>query len=208
MALLSACLAAANALAADAPPFRPDRPSVVVAPVFNHAVLFSAPVGWQEANKQSNAQSLLMEMLPRGQTLGDWRELITLKALRGFGDTPNMTPGIYLAMEAGRIAPACEGESIKTSMGDIKVDGYPAHVAVLGCPTVRGAGRGEVALHVAILAGRDLVVLQKAVRAAPFTKDTAPMTAKNARAVYETLGPIKLCERGKDPGECLARPVR
>lgn len=81
-------------------------------------------------------------------------------------------------------------------------------MAVLGCPTVRGTGRGEVALHVAILAGRDLVVLQKAVRAAPFTRDSAPITAKNARAVYDTLGPIKLCERNADPGECLARPAR
>lgn len=213
-AIFSAFLAVAPATAADAPSARGDgaanapKPTTMVVPLFSQVVIFNVPSGWQRGNERSTERSYLLEIVPGDQTVLDWKEMISLSAYRAIGENPEATPANFLNGAAGKMREHCAGEAITTALGALKVDGYPAYAAILGCPEVRGARRGEVGLHVAMMVGKDLITFQRALRGRPFTAATSPISPATARGAYGEFGPIKVCDKVPDMGPCLARAQR
>ena len=186
----------------------------VSVPIFSQTIMFTLPGGWKPAYENDAKDSYMLEFVPQGQTVEKWQEMITVQGIRNLAKNPQATPGALIANIAGGLKKICGDELIFQSLGNMKIDSFDAHAAILGCARVEveafGAktGQGELAYYLAIKGTNDMYVVQRAIRGAAFAKSDALISPANAVEFMSAMQPIKVCERSNSLGECTARAAR
>ena len=182
------------------------QPVTTSTPLFSQVVVFTLPAGWKAAHKSESPNGYLIEFIPQGQDIKAWKDLVTLQAYRGLGRKPEASPKNFLGMVASRMEKACPGKAVAQSLGDGKVDGFDAHVAVLGCGSI--GGKSEIAVYLAIRGSDDLYMIHRAFRGEPFDRAKPPLDADQARQAIAALRPVKICERSEPQAQCWQRKPR
>lgn len=170
-------------------------------PLFGRVLSFTLPAGMDVANRRDNGTNVLIEYVPRGETLGNWTRLVTIQAYRGLGRSPLSSAEI--ARQA--FFPAtCNRGPIWRDSGEQAIErGLTRSVIVTGCASLpRGAypralpGAGEQDF---IYMFRDaetiytLYTLNYAVRGAPFAVNAPPVPIDTAEALLrQTFGVVSL----------------
>jgi hypothetical protein len=95
----------------------------------NENLLAKLPAGFKIDFQQKNKDMLINEMVPVGETVNNWTEMVTVQVFYNLNATPDQFKG---KMEAG-MAAACPGsESHEIAQGD--ENGYPSIVWLQSCP--------------------------------------------------------------------------
>jgi hypothetical protein len=129
----------------------------------NENLLVAMPKGYKVGFSDKNARQQMTEMVPDGQSVKDWTDMITVQIF--FGMT-NVTPEAYKQRLEKLWAENCKGAQ-SSPVGQGNERGYPVIVWLQDCPLNQKTGKPEVTLLKAI-SGRDsFYVVQKAFRFKP-----------------------------------------
>ena len=170
---------------------------VQVSPVFSQVVAFSTPVRFVTGDEQGAGRFYIRELVPRGETVNRWTEMITVTGLQGAATAPNLTPLRGLQTIASSFAKACPDTFNALPLGRLRIGTYDAVAAVLSCGTnlQLRTPRSETALIVSFRGRQDLYSLQWAVRGAPSSVELALHRARWLKRLAR-LQPIRVCSPG------------
>lgn len=163
-------------------------------------LLVSLPPGdWVVGHSEARGDQMITEYVPRGQTVEDWSEMLTVQIFRG-DPTPALAFLERMKAVADREQP-CDVTDFHM-MGSRKVNGYDGSRAQLYCDRNKRSGKGETAI-IQALRGRDsLYVVQRAWRGQPFTAKAVSWTREQSLAWHTHLNTVSVCD-SRDP----ARPA-
>ena len=191
----------------------PDTPSMqVIAPIFSQLVVWQMPAGFHGDYETTRGDSYIIEAVPRGQTVQDWRQIVTITGLKGAATDTRATPTDLAANLAKRFKDDCPDSYEGREMDAPVVEGHAAYAALISCgslpPEDQLPAHSETALVVAIQGAHDFYTVQWSERGAP---QDGPMRQDMATwyARLKSLQPIAVCDRV--PGEqapfpnCLAQ---
>lgn len=139
---------------------------VVVAPVFSQLVAFTAPDDFQEGDEIVNGPSYLHEIVPQGETVESWHQMITLSGAKGRRTADAAADALNFAqLLASGYNAACPDDFTATELGTPKVTGAVATFAFfVGCGKVQGSETSESMVALVMVGSHDLYTLQWAER--------------------------------------------
>lgn len=190
MPSLPAVLPIALALSLAALP-APARDRIVVSPVYSQLVAVPVPDGFHGDYEAEQAGSYILELVPQGQTVDDWRQMITLTGGKGVAGKVSVVDAATSIAEGYR--QACPDTFAVRSLPAPQPKGAVAVFAGwVGCGTVDG--HAEAMTFLVLQGQTDLYTLQWAERgpAQATAPDPDPAVWK-PRA--DALGLARLCAR-------------
>jgi hypothetical protein len=129
----------------------------------NENLLVAMPDGYVTGFQDKNAKQQMTEMVPRGQSVKDWTEMVTVQIFFGM---INVTPEAYKQRLEKLWAETCKGAE-SSPIGQGSERGYPVIVWLQFCPLNKDTGKPEVTLLKAIAGKDSFYVVQKAFRFQP-----------------------------------------
>lgn len=166
---------------------------------YGRIVAFPMPADFVAVYEAEQDGSYLLELVPTGEGVEDWSQMITLSAAEGLaaqiGDPLQMA-----SMIGGGFRDACPKTFWGSDEGAQQVDGADAaHLVAFSCGD-SGAGQAEVALILVAVSGADLFTLQWATRGPGSTAQVLPDMGE-WRARGEALLRLRLCPvvAGEEP---------
>ncbi len=200
--LALACSLSAAALAEE----RSARPATATAisPIFGQLVSFSVPLNFVAAHENTKDRFYIREAVPRGETVNQWSQMITVTGAKGAATAPDFTPQIMAGLLAAGFRKACP-ETFAVKTVEVRTSGAQGATAnLVGCGRVNGAadGHSEIALIIVIRGAQDAYTIQWAERSGA---TTAPaLDAVKWQERLQMLMPIRLCPI--KPGEPAPYP--
>ena len=166
---------------------------------YERIVAFPMPTDFVAVHEAEQDGSYLLELVPSGETVQDWSQMITLSAAEGLahqiGDPLDMA-----SMIGGGFRDACPETFWGSDEGAQDVEGAEAaHLVAFSCGD-SGGGQAEIALILVALSGADLFTLQWAERGPASAAQVLPeMAAWRSRG--EALLRMRLCPvlAGEEP---------
>jgi hypothetical protein len=128
-----------------------------VTPVFGRIVAFTAPDRFRPAYEAGTAQSYILELVPKGESVDTWSEIITLTATR-----PSRAPAAMVAIMDRQLRRACPARVSGFDMG--RVGQGRAHF--FACDRLED-GRGQNFVIIAFASPEAIFTLQYARRSQP-----------------------------------------
>lgn len=206
-ALCSLALAQGGAQrGSDAPAVLQAAPTVrSIIPVFSQLVVFSYPGGFFPAFEEAKNGSYIQESVPKGESVQNWSQMITVTGAKGLASNPDMSPVSFANELAALFRNACPASFAGKGLGEFKLDGHDAFVAVISCGSVNAAesARSESALVIVIKGKQDYYTLQWAERGKA-SRGPLPFDGAKWSGRLKQLGPLALCPIV--PGEAAPYP--
>ena len=177
------------------------------APVYDSVVVFALPGGFEPAFENEQNGAYILELVPQGQSLDAWTEMLTLTGVDNAQQNAGMSAKeivdwglekIARGYEAGCLQPLTF-EAFNDPPPPGAEDGVLAHV---GCPEVRQTGQSEQMMFWLAVREGDLFTLQWAERG-PAT-DSLTFDPPKWFDRFEVLKAMALC--GPEPGEKAPYP--
>lgn len=137
------------------------QPAILVAPVFGQLVAFAPPPGFHDGDEIVNGASYLHEIVPKGETVADWSQMVTLSGGKGMAtaDPQADAEGFAQSMAAGYNA-ACPDSFTAVGLDAPPIQGARAvFAAYLGCGD-NGAGQSEAVAFFVMVGRQDIYTLQ------------------------------------------------
>jgi hypothetical protein len=140
--------------------------TLLVAPVFSQIVAFTAPDGFQDGDEINNGPSYLHEIVPNGETVNAWSQMITLSGAkdRATGN-PAADAVAFAQLLADGYKGACPDSFTAEQLNAPAITGAVASFAFyVGCGTVQGSEVSESMVALVIVGSHDIYTLQWAER--------------------------------------------
>ena len=194
--LASALLASTSPSHTQKPMSKPaDLPPsfTAISPIFGQLVSFSMPSNFIVGFENTNNGRYTREAVPKGETVQQWSEMITVTGAKGLAGSPNGVPENFALTIAAGFKRACPEAFAAKAWGATKIGEHDAFMAVVGCGRVgNGAAvHSETALIIAIKGTTDVYTLQWAERGA--AADKAEVENAKWQDRLKRLSPIRLC---------------
>lgn len=196
--LLALALGACSADARQDNARQSDLATATTIPLFTRTLAFQLPADIVVANRQQNGTNVLIEFVPRGETLANWTRLVTIQAYRGLGASPLTSAEIahsafypaacsngplYRVGAEGEAAPGLRRTIVATGCASLPAGAYPQALA--------GAGEQDF-----IMMFRDvetIYTINYAVRGVPFAPSRPPIALGSGEAVLRgVFGVVRL----------------
>ena len=129
----------------------------------NENLLVTMPDGYIVGFQDKNAKQQMTEMVPRGQSVKDWTEMVTVQI---FFNMTDVTPAAYKQRLEKLWVENCKGAE-SSPIGQGEELGLPVIVWLQVCPLNKDTGKPEVTLLKAIAGKDSFYVVQKAFRFQP-----------------------------------------
>ena len=203
---LGLLLAAANpAPAEDAQKRSPPASFTVISPIWSQLVRFSTPSGFIPAHENTKDTFYIRESVPRGETVQQWTQMITVTGTKGLAGNPNYSPQGHAGSITTGFQRACPESFAAKGFGPVKFGDQEAFAAVAACGKVEGSadGHSETALIIAIKGSADVYTIQWAERGASQPSIPAIDEAKWRGRLHDLM-PIRFCPIV--PGEAAPYP--
>lgn len=137
----------------------------VMSPIFSQLVMFAQPADFIVRFENAKGGSYIREAVPKGETVEDWSQMITVTGLKGASETGQLTPQTFFENIAGGFKQACPETFTSIVLKPIKVNGHATYAAVASCGSVQaGKPRSETAAMLVIQGTKDFYTLQWAER--------------------------------------------
>lgn len=182
-------------------------------PIFSQRFMHGLPAGWKPAFEQTAGGRYIIEYLPAGQTVHDWREMITVQGFRNMAKVPGASPRRILEVMIEQHRKICGERLVSKLLGEGRVDSYSAFTAIIGCngiqsnhPSGLRTGQGEIAYYIAIQGTNDIYLIHRAARFE--TGTSAQQVVDQVTRGMGATGPIKLCELDVPQTACWERRPR
>jgi len=201
-------LAAIGLLCASAAPSHAESPAApasltVISPVFGQLVRFSMPANFKAVSENTKEAFYIREAVPKGETVTQWSQMITVTGARGQASAANFSPQGLAGVIAGGFKRACPDSFVAKGLGATKFGDRDAYAAVAGCGKVGADGHSEIALIIAVQGSSDAYTIQWAERAGAASSSPDIDETKWQGRLRELM-PIRLC--AIVPGEAAPYP--
>jgi hypothetical protein len=187
---------AATASHAEGPAPKSGAPAsmTAISPIFGQLVRFSMPAGFIVVSEHADGPSYIREATPKGESTGQWTQMITVTGHKGLAGNPKFTPQGFAGTMAGGFKGACPETFVTKSFGETKFGDQDAFVAVASCGKVSASadGHSETALIVVVRGSTDGYTIQWAERTASLPPGAVIDDAK-WQARLHALMPIRFC---------------
>jgi hypothetical protein len=125
-------------------------------------LLVAMPPGYKIGYRVERGNMVMNEMVPAGQTVDDWSEMVTVQIFHGLKAPPEKFRD---ALQQRWIA-ACPGGSGANVLSGSE-NGYPVLVWLLDCPKNPQSGKPEITWFKAIAGNDSFYLVQKAFKFKP-----------------------------------------
>lgn len=154
-------------------------------PLFARMLNFRLPADMVKVTDRNNGTNVLIEFVPKGQTVGNWTRMVTVQAYRGLGASP--TPTAAIARQAFYPA-SCRNGPIYRDFGEQqRSPGMRRTLVAIGCASLpAGAypqalkGAGEQDFIMIFRDAETIYTLNYAERGAPFAGKSPPRDVARA----------------------------
>lgn len=164
-----------------------------ISPIFSQLLMMSQPAGFKPAFENTKGDRYIREAIPVGQTLEGWTELVTVTGARNLAAQPHATPRAFVEQISAGFQNACPETFSSRVIGETKLDGNDAFIAIVGCGALKsGPPRSEAALLIGLKGKADMYTIQWAERGPVATGMKVEIDGK-WEARLKALGPIRLC---------------
>jgi hypothetical protein len=201
-------LLAASPLRAEdaaAPKRTPPTSYTSISPIYGQLVSFSTPIGFVPVFENTKEAFYIREAVPKGETVQQWSQMITVTGARAAAGNPGFTPQGLAAAIAGGFKKACPETFATKGLAATKFGDQDAFIAVAACGKVNTSadGHSEAALIVAVKGRADGYTIQWAERGP--SQPAAPVIEyAKWQARMRELMPIRFCPIV--PGEAAPYP--
>lgn len=179
----------------------------ITAPIYSELVIHTLPLDWNPmpADRHDNGPMSTRTYLPKGQTLQDWKDLLTVQSSAGWSKDWRNTPEYFLRGLGQLHQRVCGDQAVFEALGETVVDGHPAYRAIVGCASHPADPKmAEINYFIVVRGTSDLYVFQRGRRVPRFDPATPPMTAANVDALMTDISPIGFCDwPSPKQGECV-----
>jgi hypothetical protein len=160
----------------------------------NENLLLTVPPGYKIDFQEKEPGRLISEMVPEGQTVHNWTEMLTVEIFYNLKATPTE----FVDRLAQLWINACPGGSSKSVASGLE-NGYPAGLWILACAKNPGTGMPEITWVKAVQGNDSFYVVQKAFKFDP-SKDQIAWWTKYLRsvAVCDPRVPGRACPQAKN----------
>ena len=158
------------------------------------------PPGWSVAYHDQKGNVELTEILPPGQSLQNWSEMLTVELVQG---KPTMDVQTTLKSRLDAIHEGCDD----VGAGHVQLsveNGYDTGVRAFACPKSKRWGKGEVSLYKVILGRNRTYVVTRAWTGEPFPKDHMPVPSDTTEEWLAFMSRVILCDSGERLHPCPA----
>ena len=164
------------------------------AQLVNENLLVAMPEGYKIGWQDRNAQRLMSEMVPAGETVENWTEMVTVQIFFGLKSPPQL----FRARMGALWAKACpNGTSLPVAEGPER--GYPAEVWQQTCPSNPQTKKPEYTYFKAIQGNDSLYVVQKAFKYEPSRDEVVKWTRYlKSVSVCDSRIPERACPATKN----------
>jgi hypothetical protein len=172
--------------------------------IYSEAVAFSYPDGFQPGFQRTNGDHFIMELVPKGETVDQWSQMVTVTGTKGLSANPALTPQIAVERIANHFKGACPDTFSATGIGPAKISCHDAYELWASCGTVKSGenAHSESALLVSIKGVDDYYTIQWAERgpasSSPLVFDKTTWMDKLKRLAPITIAPIAPGAPGAD----------
>jgi hypothetical protein len=164
------------------------------AELVNENLLVAVPPGYKIDFQDKKPNSLMNEMVPVAETVGNWTEMVTVQIFYNMKATPD---GFVDKMVSGWKS-ACPGAS-SSAIASGPENGYPAGVWLLNCPKNPATGKPEITWVKAMQGNDSFYVVQKAFKFRPSNDEVAQwMRYLRSVAVCDSRLPDRACPQAKN----------
>ena len=171
--------------------------TTIVSPVYDQLVAIPVPTGFAAGFEREQGGAYILELVPPGERVEDWTQLITVTGSRGSADKLSVTD--MASTLADGYQAACPGSFTAHKLAPPKVQGARAVFAgYLGCGSV--GGHAEAMVFVVLQGKSDLYTLQWAEHGPAVDHPVEP-DAAIWRLRADSLGLARLCDKvaGEQP---------
>lgn len=159
-------------------------------------LLAAIPAGYEAAHSQKTDQGEIHEFIPKGETVEEWSEMITIQLFSAQNDHSTF----YSNVES-LVKQACRSGMTRV-VASAKENGYPVQVFHLLCPTNLRNNLGEVTF-IKTLEGNDkFYVVQKAWRTEKYELEELPISEEEIVKWTEYLRSVSVCDSRIENRKC------
>jgi hypothetical protein len=155
----------------------------------NENLLVTMPQGFKVGFQDKKNNMQMTEMVPSGETVENWTEMVTVQIYYGLKTTPQR---FKETIEKGWVS-ACPGGRAHAVSDDAE-NGYPALVWVLSCERNPKTGKPEIAWFKGVQGNDSFYVVQRAFRFMPAQEQMTKALAY--------LGTAKVCDSRRPDRAC------
>lgn len=156
------------------------------------------PKDWTIGYHDLKAGIDLTEMMPAGQTLSNWTEMLTVELIQG---KPTMDVPTLLNLRLDAIHEGCD----EVGAGPIQTrveNGYDSGIRAIGCPRSKRYGKGELSLFKVIMGRNRTYVVSRAWSGPAYAKDKPPVNAKMTEDWLAFMDKVLICDSSDRTHPC------
>jgi len=158
----------------------------------NENLLVNLPAGYKVGHNARNQKQLISEMVPAGETVENWTEMVTVNIYFN----QKTRPADYRANMEKLWAGACPGGT-SASVSEDKTNGYAAMLWRQSCPLNKQTGKPEMTWFKVVAGNDSFYVVQKAFKFEPAPEKLAEWIAfLNKVSVCDTRLKDRACPAG------------
>jgi hypothetical protein len=160
------------------------------------------PNGWAVGYHDTKGNIDVTEVLPPGQTLKNWTEMLTVQVV---GGAPTKSPQDLLKDQLEIVKNACE--DIGAGQVSLAVEnGYETAMRAVACPKSKQWGDGELSLY-KMIGGHDRVyVVWRSWRGPSFDKEHLPVPVEITNEWLAFMRQVLVCDT-RDPRHPCPSPA-
>jgi hypothetical protein len=133
------------------------------------------PAGWSIGYHDLKGNTDLTEMVPSGQSMQNWTDLLTVELVQG---KPTVDAQTLLAGRLDSIRQGCD--NVGAGPPQLAVEnGYDTGVRAFACPKSKRFGKGELTLYKVIMGNHRTYIVTRAWSGPPFEKGHMPTLPPN-----------------------------
>lgn len=167
---------------------------VAAAELENENLLVGAPAGYTIGFQGKNDDGLITEWVPKGETVENWTEMLTVQVFYQLKTTPD---AFMHALER-RWRAACPEADEAQPIASGDENGYPTQVWLLSCPQNPSTGRPEITWFKAVQGDDSFYVVQEAFKFMPSEQQiTRWVGYLKAVHVCDSRRADRACPKGK-----------
>lgn len=159
------------------------------------------PPGWELAMNQRNDQMFVIQYVPPGQSVDNWREMVQAQIFFGVVD---LAPTEFLDNMHALYADACQG--VRAEPNQLTYDfGYATSQRVLACGRNAHDNLGGVSMFKAIQGRESLYAITRAWRGPAYNPSNLPVSTETLAAWADFFTSIRLCDNRNPNAPCPRR---
>ena len=170
--------------------------STIIAPVFAQLITGPLPDGFVPAFENANATGYINEAVPKGETLENWTQLITVTGAKGLAVAEQPTSALQFAeFLSGQYKAACAGSFVAEQFETPAIKGArESFMGYLSCGAVNGGPQSESMAFLVLVGAEDIYTVQWAEHGAASPDGVAYVAEKWGPRLDVMINATRLCE--------------